>query len=55
MAAGDQLKGLTPLELIRVYRIAGMAGLRGDTLTTRQKQILDRIAARVAKRRDQAQ
>jgi hypothetical protein len=46
MGAGDQLDGLNALDLARVYRIAGMAAIRQGTLTTRQKNAIDRIAKR---------
>ncbi|MFF7158105.1 hypothetical protein [Streptomyces sp. NPDC008139] len=53
MAAVDRLAGLSPLDLVRVARIAGMAAIRNDTLTTRQEKAIDRIAERARQRREQ--
>lgn len=53
MAAADKLDGLSPLDLVRVYRIAGMAAIRKGELTTRQKNAIDRIAENANKRREQ--
>jgi hypothetical protein len=53
MGAGDQLDGLNAFDLARVYRIAGMAAIRQGTLTTRQKNAIDRIVANAKRRRDQ--
>ncbi|MFJ1581765.1 hypothetical protein ACIOC1_00310 [Streptomyces sp. NPDC088197] len=49
----DRLSGLSPLDLARVLRIAGMAAIRKDVLTTRQEKAIDRIAERARQRREQ--
>lgn len=49
---GDRLDGLGPLELARVFRIAGMAAIRKGELTTRQEQAIDRIVDKARERRE---
>jgi hypothetical protein len=51
----DRLDGLGPLDLARVFRIAGVAAIRGGELTTRQEKAIDRIVAKARRNREQAE
>lgn len=49
---GDLLDGLSPLDLLHIARIAGVAAIRKGELTTRQERAIDRIVDKARERRE---